>query len=236
MLDLLPKSSALSTELHSLVSLETRDGAVSNGFSNSHLCDCRHHSWFTCSDFKTRLRSRSKNEEHRVRSILIVSLVLIAISATIVTILILIFAPVIANTLLTDSRAMISLIAIAPIIPIIGISSVFRGYFQGRQNMNPYAISQLIEQSARIFTVILLAQYLLPFGIAYAAAGAMIGMVIGEGLGMLFLLYSFKRDPKKPAFETDAYPKRSCTNLTGTGQNLHSSNRKSHGRVICICD
>lgn len=152
--------------------------------------------------------AEARNEEHRVRSILIVSLVLIASSATIVTIFILIFAPVIANTLLTDSRAMMCLIAIAPMIPIIGISSVFRGYFQGRQNMNPYALSQLIEQSVRIFTVLFLAQYLLPFGIAYAAAGAMIGMVIGEGLGMLFLLYSFKKDPNRPYFYQKSPPHR----------------------------
>lgn len=142
--------------------------------------------------------AEAKREDRRIRSILIVSLTLIAGSATIVTILILIFAPIIANTLLTDSRAMLCLIAIAPTIPIIGISTVFRGYFQGKQNMKPYALSQLIEQSARIFTVLFLAQYLLPYGIAYAAAGAMMGMVVGEGFGMLFLLHSFKKDPKRP--------------------------------------
>ena len=140
----------------------------------------------------------AKKRVNQIRSILIVSFVLITVSATIVTISILIFAPIIANTLLTDSRAMICLIAIAPIIPIIGISTVFRGYFQGKQNMNPYAFSQLIEQTARIFTVLFLAHFLLPYGIDYAAAGAMIGMVVGEGLGMLFLLYSFKKDPHRP--------------------------------------
>lgn len=142
--------------------------------------------------------AEAKNDEYRVRSILTVSLILIAILSTIVTISILIFAPIIANTLLTDSRAIYCLMAIAPMIPIIGISSVFRGYFQGKQNMNPYALSQLLEQSVRIFTVLFLAQYLLPFGISYAAAGAVIGMVVGEGMGMLYLLYSFKKDPQRP--------------------------------------
>lgn len=150
--------------------------------------------------------AEAKNEPHRIRAILIVSFALIAGSAIIVTVLILIFAPIIANTLLTDERAMICLIAIAPIIPIIGISTIFRGYFQGKQNMNPYALSQLIEQTSRIFTVLLLAKYLLPYGIAYAAAGAMLGMVVGEGLGMFFLLYAFKKDPKRPRFTRKKLP------------------------------
>src|SRR5690606_34528368 len=46
--------------------------------------------------------AEAKNDEYRVRSILTVSLILIAILSTIVTISILIFAPIIANTLLTD--------------------------------------------------------------------------------------------------------------------------------------
>src|SRR5690606_35991008 len=52
----------------------------------------------------------------------------------------------------------------------------------------------------------LLAKYLLPYGIAYAAAGAMLGMVVGEGLGMFFLLYAFKKDPKRPRFTRKKLP------------------------------
>lgn len=138
--------------------------------------------------------AEARNEEQRIRSILIVSMIMILLSAIIVTLLILTFAPVIANALLTDERAIICLFAIAPIIPIIAVSSVFRGYFQGRQNMKPYALSQIIEQFTRIFTVLFLAHYLIPLGIAYAAAGAIIGMVIGEGFGLCYLLYSYKKD------------------------------------------
>lgn len=152
--------------------------------------------------------AEARNEELRIRSILVVSLTLVLFSAAIVTSLILIFAPVIANTLLTDDRAIICLLAIAPMIPIIAISSVLRGYFQGRQNMSPYALSQMIEQLVRIFTVLFLAHYLLPLGIAYAAAGAVVGMVVGEGMGLLFLVYSFKKDPQQPLFR----PRKDASN------------------------
>jgi stage V sporulation protein B len=139
-----------------------------------------------------------KKEEDQIRSILKISIFAMIILSILITILILLGSPLIANILLTDQRTVYSLLAMAPIIPIIAISSVFRGYFQGRQNMSPYAISTIIEQLTRIFTVLFLARYLLPYGIEYAAAGAMIGMVIGELVGVVGLLYFFKRDTTRP--------------------------------------
>ena len=38
------------------------------------------------------------------------------------------------------------LMAIAPVVPVIAISSVLRGYFQGRQNMKPAALSQFLNR------------------------------------------------------------------------------------------
>jgi stage V sporulation protein B len=142
--------------------------------------------------------AEAKGEEERIRSILIVSVFVVIITSTVITASVLLGAPWIAKTLLTDERAIYALLGIAPIIPVIAVSSIFRGYFQGRQNMSPYAFSTIVEQSVRIFTVLLLAKYLLPYGIEYAAAGAMIGMVIGEFVGMVYLLYSFKKDPTRP--------------------------------------
>lgn len=142
--------------------------------------------------------AEAKNEVYRTRTILLVSIFIVTVMSIIITGLVLLFAPVIANTFLTDKRALFPLLGIAPVIPIIAVSSVFRGYFQGKQNMSPYAYSTIIEQIIRIFTVIMLAQYLLPHGIEYAAAGAMIGMVIGEFMGMAYLLFRFKKDPGKP--------------------------------------
>ncbi|PTM58330.1 stage V sporulation protein B [Desmospora activa] len=142
--------------------------------------------------------AEATRDESRIRSILILSLGIVTALAILFTILVIVAAPLIANTLLTDSRALYALWGIAPVIPIVAISSVFRGYFQGRQHMNPYAASQIVEQVVRIFTVLMLARLLYPYGVEYAAAGAMFGVVIGEGAGMLILLQSFRRDPKRP--------------------------------------
>lgn len=143
--------------------------------------------------------AEAKKEESRIRPILIVSIFMVTITSIVITGLVLVFAPLIANTLLTDHRAIYSLLGIAPIIPIIAVSSIFRGYFQGKQNMSPYAYSTIIEQLVRIFTVLMLARYLLPYGVEYASAGAMLGMVIGEFVGMTYLLISFRKDGSRPS-------------------------------------
>lgn len=142
--------------------------------------------------------AEARNEEERIPSILMVSTFIVVITSVIVTSCVFLFMPLVAKFLLTDERTIYALLAMAPIIPIIAISSIFRGYFQGRQNMSPYAISQIVEQIVRIFTVLLLAHILLPYGIEYAAAGAMIGMVIGEGMGMFYIINRFRKDPKRP--------------------------------------
>ena len=88
------------------------------------------------------------------------------------------------------------LLAIAPVVPIIAISSVIRGYFQGRQNMKPAALSQLIEQVVRIALIAALTKMFLPYGIEFAAAGAMAASVIGELASLLYLLTTFKLKKK----------------------------------------
>src|SRR5690606_6589932 len=82
------------------------------------------------------------------------------------------------------------------IVPIVAISSVIRGYFQGKQNMKPAAFSQVLEQVVRITLIAALTKAFLPYGIEYAAAGAMFASVIGELASLIYLLMSFKLKKK----------------------------------------
>ena len=133
----------------------------------------------------------------KVKSILKISLLIVSFLSVIFTTAMILGTPFISKYLLTDQRAFYSLIGIAPIVPIVAITSIIRGYFQGKQNMIPTASSQLVEQFVRIFTVLLLATYFLPMGVEYASAAAMVGVVIGELAGMLSLLYQFKKNNLK---------------------------------------
>jgi stage V sporulation protein B len=133
------------------------------------------------------------NDQQKIKKILVVSLVITGTSSMIFMIGMIISAPLIASTLLTDERTLYPLLAISPIVPIIAVSSVLRGYFQGKQNMKPQSYSQVIEQIVRISFVAIFVNLLLPYGVEFAAAGAMISIIIGEFVSLLYMLFQFKR-------------------------------------------
>ncbi|WP_373892912.1 stage V sporulation protein B [Virgibacillus natechei] len=137
--------------------------------------------------------AEAKNDQAKIKKILTVSLIITGISSVIFTITMIFAAPFIATTLLTDERTLYPLLAISPIVPIIAISSVLRGYFQGKQNMKPQSYAQVLEQIVRITCVAIFIKVLLPYGIEYAAAGAMFSVILGEFASLLYMVHTFKR-------------------------------------------
>lgn len=139
-----------------------------------------------------------QKDQARVKKILFLSFTITISLSLILTVAFAFLTPFIANHLLIDDRTFIPMLMISPIIPIIAISAVLRGYFQGMQNMKPQAISQVIEQFVRISLVFILVKLLLPYGIAFAAGGAMLAVVIGELVSLLYIFYCFKKDKNRP--------------------------------------
>ncbi|MGJ9457077.1 stage V sporulation protein B [Oceanobacillus sp. CF4.6] len=133
------------------------------------------------------------NDQAKIKKIIIVSLMITLTTSIVFTILLAIGAPYLASSLLTDSRSMLPLLAISPIIPITAVSAVIRGYFQGKQNMKPQSYAQVIEQIVRIACVAFFINLLLPYGVEYAAAGAMFSVILGEFISMMYMIYVFKR-------------------------------------------
>lgn len=142
-------------------------------------------------------QANAQRDRKKVKKILAVSLVITG-SLSIVVILLSLFASkIFLRNLLPDSRAYYSFIALIPIIPIGAVSSVLKGYFRGMQNMNPIAISQVIEQIAQVSFTYILVQWLIPLGIEYAAAGAVLSSVIGETISLLIFVVLFKVEHKR---------------------------------------
>lgn len=136
--------------------------------------------------------AEAKGDSKKIKKILIVSLSVTLLLSFIFTPALFLLAPYLAETLFTDPRTHLPLLAITPVVPIIAVSSVLRGYFQGRQNMKPTAIAQVLEQVIRIAFIAVLTKTFLPYGIEYAAAAAMFSTVIGELVSLIYLLTSFK--------------------------------------------
>ncbi|WP_243290669.1 stage V sporulation protein B [Bacillus sp. FJAT-47783] len=136
--------------------------------------------------------AEAEGNQRKVKKIVVVSLAITGTLCIVFTPAVFIFAPVLSTTLLTDSRTYYPLLAITPVIPIVAVSSVLRGYFQGKQNMRPAAYSQVLEQVVRITLVAVFTKAFLPYGIEYAAAGALLSAVIGELVSLLYLFTMFR--------------------------------------------
>lgn len=96
-------------------------------------------------------------------------------------------APWIASSLFREPAAVWAIRALAPALAFVALEASFRGYFQGRQDMRPTAVSQILEQMARVMVMFPLAYHFLPGGVDQAAAGATLGAPIGAMVGMVFL-------------------------------------------------
>ena len=99
--------------------------------------------------------------------------------------------------LISNPRTVYTMLALSPTIFFVSLMAVFRGYFQGMQDMTPQAGSQIIEQLAKTVFTIILAHALLPYGVEIAAAGATLGTTIGAAIGVIYLWGLYNRRKAK---------------------------------------
>lgn len=105
-------------------------------------------------------------------------------------------APWIAAGLFHEPASRWAIQALAPALAFVALEASFRGYFQGRQDMRPTAISQIVEQVARVMVMFPLAYHFLPMGVDKAAAGATLGAPVGALLGMAYLGFERSQSEK----------------------------------------
>ncbi len=120
------------------------------------------------------------------------SFLLLAVTGMILSLLLFFGAGwLIEQRMIRDARAYYSIIALAPAIFLVTLLSSFRGYLQGWQMMTPTAVSQIVEQLLRVFTMLVFAYWLLPSGLEFAAGGASLGAGFGAvgALGVLVWYY-----------------------------------------------
>ena len=94
------------------------------------------------------------------------------------------------SRLIKIDNAAYCIVAIAPTLFFICISSSLRGYFQGHQIMTPTAISQVIEALGKLGIGLLLAAWAKNKGysLPVVAAFAVLGLTIGVAVSMLYLM------------------------------------------------
>ena len=103
-------------------------------------------------------------------------------------IVLILFAPYIANNLLNNSLAYYPIMGISFTLPFICISNILKGYFYGKENMMPYVVSNILEQLVRLFLIIFLIPNLLEFGVNIAILGVVLINIISEFSSIICLI------------------------------------------------
>lgn len=95
----------------------------------------------------------------------------------------------------------VTYLAVAPAIVFASLLAGLRGYFQGKGNLMPTSISQIIEQAVKLTVGLWLARILVRDGAVPGAAGALIGVSVSEivasGAVAAFLMIKTPESPEK---------------------------------------
>lgn len=125
----------------------------------------------------------------------------------IVIVSVFLFAPFLANTLLKNSDAYYPIISICFILPFTTISGILKGYYFGKQNMLPNAISNIFEQITRLVLLLTLIPFLMRYNIIVAVSGYIIISAASELVQIVIYLFFAPKNLKftlhdiKPSYE-----------------------------------
>ncbi len=127
------------------------------------------------------------------KTLKITSRIFLVTGCTAAIIMLLLIKPFVSLTDATG-KTVYSIYAIVPSLLFCCIMSTYRGYFEGLRNMYPTAISDVIEALGKLilglgFSYIILK---LTNDVAFAAAGAMLGIMVGGAASATFLYIRYK--------------------------------------------
>lgn len=80
---------------------------------------------------------------------------------------------------------------IAPAVVFVGALSMFRGWFQGNNDVIPTAVSGLFEQVFKLAFGLTLAKILSKYGVIYGVIGALSGVMISEFVALIYIVITY---------------------------------------------
>ena len=157
----------------------------------------------------------AKGDYRGAHRIFKISLATFAIIGLVGTLIMFLGAGYIANVWLAIPEAELTLVALSPAIFFVAIICVFRGYFNGRENMKATANSQTLEQIFKtVFTVLVVEIVAICSGVNtnLMAAGANLATTLATAAGFLYLYMYYKvrrADLGKEIVSSENYPTKS---------------------------
>lgn len=134
----------------------------------------------------------TKNYKDAVKSFKLARFMLLILGLFMSILLVVLAGPLTEIT--TNTRSKLAVMAVAPTLFFTSILSAYRGYFQGRGNMTPTAISQVIEQVINTIFTLVFAALFLKYGLEAAAAGGTIGTSLGAFVAAIYLIAAYEKN------------------------------------------
>lgn len=97
----------------------------------------------------------------------------------------------------TNANYLWSYVILAPTIVLTSTSAVLKGYFQGKHEFQPSAISNIIEQFIKMTVGLLLSLILVNIDIYLGIIGAIIGVAVSEIVSLVVLVLFYKKSKPK---------------------------------------
>jgi len=152
----------------------------------------------------------ARGNEKNSKRIAITAGTVIFIAAFVTVSILMLNLDFVANVLVADMRTKNSLMYLLPSIPFIAAITSFKGYFYGKQDVVPNALSQIAEQMTKLFVVFAIADIFAHGDLERKCLFATIGLVTGEIANVLVVYIAFliKRNPKSKIINEPHMKKR----------------------------
>ncbi|SDH88467.1 Membrane protein involved in the export of O-antigen and teichoic acid [Planococcus glaciei] len=140
--------------------------------------------------------ARAKGDDQQIKTIFSVSGVLAAVFGVASFLLIYAFSHPIADVL-GGPATRPALIVVSCTLLVAPYMAVYRGFFQGYENMAPTAVSQVIEQFIRVGLILLVAVIMVQnlYSDEAIGGGIMIGSIVGALASFVYLRLLYERTP-----------------------------------------
>lgn len=138
-----------------------------------------------------RLVARKENKSDASEKIFAVSLNLFLLFGGVCAALLALFCKPIA-ALQGEPSAFSGFAVISPAVVVVSAIACFRGYFQGEMDMRPTAVSQIIEQLAKLAVGLSLA-WIFKGDLTLSVCGALFGVTAAEVVALIYLRAKFKK-------------------------------------------
>lgn len=138
------------------------------------------------------ISARGKSSKKAIFSIIPISIILNLFTLLIIFLI----SKPLANIFLKDQRLYIPLLSIGFTLPFIGLSSIIKGYYWGKQRMGIYILSNIVEQIVRIIVLILLIPKVIKVSLVLTISLIIIVNVLSETSSIIVMLLGLPKGVK----------------------------------------